>query len=46
MDINVLIQTLQSAVPQIAESYCIVNGALMNLSEVQNMGYDEFSMRA
>ncbi len=46
MDINALIQTLQSALPQIAESCCIVNGALMNLTEVQNMGYDEFSMRA
>ena len=46
MDINTLIQTLQSAAPQIAESCCIVNGALMNLNEVQNMGYDEFSMRA
>lgn len=46
MDINALIQTLQSALPQIAESCCIVNGALMNLTEVENMGYDEFSMRA
>ena len=46
MDINALIQTLQSALPQIAESCCIVNGALMTLTEVQNMGYDEFSMRA
>ena len=46
MDINALIQTLQSALPQIAESCCIVNGALMNLNEVQNMGYDEFSMCA
>lgn len=46
MDINTLIQTLQSAVPQIAGSCCIVNGALMNLTEVQNMGYNEFSMRA
>ncbi len=46
MDINTLIQTLQSAVPQIAGSCCIVNGALMNLTEVQNMGYDGFSMRA
>lgn len=45
MDINTLIQTLQSAVPQIAESCCIVNGAIMNLDEVQNMGYNEFSMR-
>lgn len=46
MDINALIQTLQSALPQIAESCCIVNGALMNLNEVQNMGYDEFSICA
>lgn len=46
MDINALIQTLQSALPQIAESCCIVNGAFMNLTEVENMGYDEFSMRA
>lgn len=46
MEINALIQTLQTAVPKIAESCCIVNGMLMNLNEVQNMGYDEFSMRA
>ena len=45
MDINTLIQTLQSAIPQIAESCCIVNGAIMNLDEVKNMGYNEFSMR-
>ena len=45
MDIDALIQTLQGAVPQIAESCCIVNGTLMDLNEVQNMGYDEFSMR-
>lgn len=46
MDINALIRTLQSAVPQIAESCCIVNGALMNLDEVQNMGCDEFGLRS
>lgn len=46
MDINSLIQTLQNSIPQIAESCCIVNGTLMNLNEVQNMGYNEFSMRA
>lgn len=45
MNINTLIQTLQRAIPQIAESCCIVNGAIMNLDEVQNMGYNEFSMR-
>ena len=45
MNINTLIQTLQRAIPQIAESCCIVNGAIMNLDEVQNMGYNEYSMR-
>lgn len=46
MDINALIQILQCAASQIAESCCIVNGALMDLDEVENMGYNEFSMRA
>jgi len=46
MDINTLIKTLQSEAPQIAKSCCIVNGTLMKLDEVQNMGYDEFSMCA
>lgn len=46
MNINALIQTLQTVMPQIAESYCIVNGAVLDLNEVQNMGYDEFSERA
>lgn len=45
MDINALIQTLQSIAPQMAASYCIINGAVMKLDEVQNMGYDEFSLR-
>ncbi len=46
MDISTLIQTLQAAAPQVAESYCIVNGSLMNLDEVQNMGYKEFSLQS
>lgn len=46
MDINVLIQTLKTAAPQLAESYCIINGTLMNLNEVQNMGYDKFSLKS
>lgn len=29
-----------------AGSYYIVNGSIMDLSEVQNMGYDEFSLHA
>lgn len=46
MDISLLIQKLQTSAPQIAESYCIVNGSLMNLDEVQNMGYEEFSLQS
>lgn len=46
MDINTLIQIMQSMAPQVAESCCVINGAIMNLDELQNMGYDEFSLRA
>ena len=46
MDLNSLIQELQCFGPEIAESYCIVNGAFMKLAELQNMGYDEFSLRS
>lgn len=46
MDVDNLIKTLQSIAPQMVESYCIVNGALMTLQEVQDMGCTEFSIRA
>lgn len=46
MDINSLLQNFKNIVPQIAESYCIVNRELMKLDEVQNMGYEDFSKRA
>ena len=46
MDINNLLQEIRKASPYMAESYCIVNGSIMNLNEVQNMGYDEFNLRA
>lgn len=46
MDINNLLQEIRKAAPYMAESYCIVNGSIMNLNEVQNMGYDEFNLRA
>lgn len=45
MDINALIQTLREVAPKVSESYCIVNGSVMNLNEVQNMGCNEFSLR-
>ena len=46
MDIPNLIANFQQLAPEFASSYCIVNGAIMNLNEIQNMGYDEFSFRS
>lgn len=46
MDINELIFSLKQIAPQFASSYCIVNGAIMNLNEIQNMGHQEFGIRS
>ena len=46
MDILNLIADFRKLAPEFASSYCIVNGAVMNLNEIQNMGYDEFSLRS
>ena len=46
MDILNLIADFRQLAPEFASSYCIVNGAIMNLDEIQNMGYDEFTLRA
>lgn len=39
MDINQMFGTLQQLAPQIASSYCVVNGVFMGLNEIENMGY-------
>lgn len=46
MDIFNLIADIQRFTPELASSYCVVNGAIMKLDEIQNMGYDEFSLRS
>lgn len=46
MDISNLIAGFRQFAPEFASSYCIVNGAIMDLYEIQNMGYDEFSLRS
>ena len=46
MDINQIFGTLQQFAPQIASSYCVVNGVFMGLNEIENMGYEEFSLRS
>ena len=46
MDIIKSISDFVQIAPEFASSYCIINGAPMRLEEVQNMGYDEFSLRS
>lgn len=46
MKIDELIKELQITMPQIVNSYCIVNGSLMSLNELQRMGFKEFSLRS
>lgn len=46
MDISSLIAAFQQCAPEFATSYCIVNGAIMNLNEIQGLGYDEYSLRS
>ena len=44
MDISALITGIQDFVPELLKSYCIVNGNIMKLDEIQNMGYEKFSL--
>ena len=46
MDIYDLISTFQKMAPEFASTCCVINGVVMNLNEVQNMGWDEFSIRS
>lgn len=46
MNISDLVSLIQSAAPELNDSYCFVNGALIRLDEIQNMGYREFWMRS
>ena len=38
MNIDELLISLRQIAPQLATSYCVVNGAIMPLNEVENMG--------
>lgn len=44
MDINTLIQQLKSEAPSILESFCVVNGSFMKLSDIEEMGYEKFRL--
>lgn len=46
MNIPNLIADFQQNALEFATSYCIVNGAIMSLKEIQEMGYDEFALRS
>ena len=46
MNIDKLLISLKQIAPQFIASYCIVNGAVMPLEEVENMGYEEFGLRS
>lgn len=48
MDIELqsLLVEMQRHIPELLSSYCIVNGAITNLEEIQKMGYREFSLRS
>lgn len=41
-----IFSNLQQLAPEFAEHFCIINGAIMQLDEIQNMGYEEFSLRS
>ncbi|MDO4364022.1 MAG: DUF2971 domain-containing protein [Clostridia bacterium] len=44
MDISALITGVQDFAPELLKSYCIVNGNIIKLDELQNMGYEKFSL--
>ena len=46
MDLYDVVSYIQSATSELNDSYCLVNGALMRLEQIQNMGCKEFWMRS
>lgn len=46
MNINEIASLIQQITPSVAASCCIVNGAIMNLSEIENMGCQDFWLRS
>lgn len=46
MDLNEMIINLEQMAPQVAKSCCLVNGTFMRLNEIEQMGYDKFSMQS
>lgn len=44
MGVSALITSIQDFAPELLKSYCIVNGSIMKLDEVQNMGHEKFAL--
>ena len=41
-----LLSKFQQAGPEFINNYCVINGAIFALDEIEKMGYDEFGLRA
>lgn len=46
MDLSALIQSVPKLSKELMSSYCIVNGDIVRLDKLQNMGYKEFALRS
>lgn len=46
MDLVSLFANVEEFAHEFASSYCLVNGSLQKLEDIQKMGYEEFSYRA
>ena len=44
--IDNLIESFKQFAPNFLNSYCIINGRLLELDKVEKMGYDEFSYQS
>ena len=45
MNVDELLTSLKQVMPKVSTSYCVVNGAIMPLSEVEKMGCKDFWIR-
>ena len=41
-----LLSQFQQAGSEFINNYCVINGAIFALDEIEKMGYDEFGLRA
>lgn len=46
MNISELMINVNNILPELISSYCFINGSVLPLDLIDNMGYDEFSLRS